>query len=80
MSLGKSDDFIADVERQYEWYADNANWDVAERSLPQWKPLAGCSKNIRNSDREAGSVIRACVTGDFLSCFVPLRNTFCSTK
>jgi plasmid stabilization system protein ParE len=29
----KSSGFIADVERHFEWYAINANWDVAERYL-----------------------------------------------
>ena len=33
MSLRKSDDFISDVERQFEWYAVTANWEVAERYL-----------------------------------------------
>ncbi len=33
MSLLRSDDFIADVERQFEWYVDHAGWDVAERFL-----------------------------------------------
>jgi plasmid stabilization system protein ParE len=33
MSVRKSDDFIADVERQFQWYADNAGWDVAESYL-----------------------------------------------
>lgn len=33
MSVRKSDDFIADVERQCEWYALNAGWGVAERYL-----------------------------------------------
>ena len=28
MSLLRSDDFIADVERQFEWYALNAGWEV----------------------------------------------------
>ena len=31
MSLRKSGDFIADVERQFEWYVVNASWEVAER-------------------------------------------------
>ena len=31
MSVRKSANFIADVERQFEWYAVNAGWDVAER-------------------------------------------------
>jgi plasmid stabilization system protein ParE len=33
MSLLKSDDFIADVERQYDWYVANAGWEVADRYL-----------------------------------------------
>jgi plasmid stabilization system protein ParE len=33
MSAQKSDDFISDVERQFEWYAVNASWEVAERYL-----------------------------------------------
>ena len=33
MSLLKSDDFIADVERQFEWYAVNADLEIANRYL-----------------------------------------------
>ena len=33
MSVRKADEFIADVERQFEWYAVHAGWDVAERYL-----------------------------------------------
>ncbi|HXI70467.1 MAG TPA: type II toxin-antitoxin system RelE/ParE family toxin [Verrucomicrobiae bacterium] len=33
MNAHKSGDFIADVERQFEWYAVNADWDIAERYL-----------------------------------------------
>ena len=33
MSLLKSDDFIADVERQFEWYVTNAGWEIADRYL-----------------------------------------------
>jgi plasmid stabilization system protein ParE len=56
MSVHKSGDFIADVERQFEWYAVNANWEIAERYLdaveaacqllgqhPQLGPRAGFS-------------------------------------
>ena len=54
MSVRKSDDFNVDVEWQFEWYAINAGWDVAERYLdaveatcqilgqhPQLGPLGG---------------------------------------
>lgn len=33
MSVRKSDGFISDIERQFEWYAFNANWEIAERYL-----------------------------------------------
>jgi plasmid stabilization system protein ParE len=33
MSVRKSDDFIADVERQYKWYVANAGWEIAEQYL-----------------------------------------------
>lgn len=33
MNLRKTEEFIADVERQYEWYGLNANWEVADRYL-----------------------------------------------
>ena len=33
MSLFKSDDFLADVERQFEWYQANAPGEIAERFL-----------------------------------------------
>jgi plasmid stabilization system protein ParE len=31
MNLRKTADFIADAELQYQWYAENAGWEVAER-------------------------------------------------
>ncbi len=56
MSERKSGDFIADAERQFEWYAVNASWEIAERYLdaveatcqllgqhPQLGPVAGFS-------------------------------------
>jgi plasmid stabilization system protein ParE len=33
MSLSRSDDFIADVERQFEWYVSEAGWQVADGYL-----------------------------------------------
>lgn len=35
MSLGlhRTGDFVADLERQYAWYAEQAGWDVADRYL-----------------------------------------------
>ena len=50
MSLLKSDDFIADVERQFEWYAANAGWEVVGKSqiaMPMvWRPRRACLDNI----------------------------------
>jgi toxin ParE1/3/4 len=33
MSIRKAEHFIADVEFQYQWYAEHAGWEVAERYL-----------------------------------------------
>lgn len=33
MNLRRTAEFIADLERQYEWYAVNANFEVADRYL-----------------------------------------------
>lgn len=33
MIVRKADHFIADAELQYQWYAEHAGWDVAERYL-----------------------------------------------
>src|SRR3989442_1365043 len=33
MNLRKADDFIADVERQFEWYVLNSDWETADRYL-----------------------------------------------
>jgi len=33
MSVRKSDDFIADLEGQAQWYLANAGWEVADRFL-----------------------------------------------
>jgi hypothetical protein len=31
MSVRKADDFIANVERQFDWYLVEAGWEVADR-------------------------------------------------
>jgi plasmid stabilization system protein ParE len=33
MNVNKSEDFISDLERQFQWYAVNAGWEIAERYL-----------------------------------------------
>ena len=33
MSVRKADGFIADVERQFDWYLVKAGWEVADRYL-----------------------------------------------
>ena len=33
MSVRKSDDFIADLEEQAQWYLANAGWEVADHFL-----------------------------------------------
>lgn len=54
MSVHKSEMFISDVERQFQWYVTNAGWEIADRYLsaveascellgqhPQLGPCAG---------------------------------------
>ena len=54
MRVCKTDDFLADVERQFDWYAVHVNWEIADRYLdaveatvlllerhPQLGPLGG---------------------------------------
>jgi hypothetical protein len=33
MSVRKADDFVADIERQFDWYVAEAGWEVANRYL-----------------------------------------------
>jgi toxin ParE1/3/4 len=33
MNVRKTDAFLADIQRQYEWYATNAGWELADRYL-----------------------------------------------
>jgi plasmid stabilization system protein ParE len=33
MSIRKTDDFLADVERQFDWYGVHASWEIADRHL-----------------------------------------------
>lgn len=33
MSVRKTDDFLADVERQFDWYVVHASWEIADRYL-----------------------------------------------
>lgn len=33
MTVQKTDDFIADVERQFDWYVTKAGWEVADHYL-----------------------------------------------
>ncbi len=41
MSLLKSANFLADMERQFEWYAVNAGWEIAERYLAAIEATCG---------------------------------------
>jgi plasmid stabilization system protein ParE len=33
MSIRKTDDFLSEVERQFEWYVLHANWEIADHYL-----------------------------------------------
>lgn len=45
MNVRKTDDFIADVERQFEWYVANAGSEVADRYLDTNLPPAPPARN-----------------------------------
>jgi len=80
MSVRKTDEFIADLERQFEWYALNADWEIAERYLDAVETTFSFSNGTRGLGRRAVSSIRDCVSGVSLSCFVRSTSTFCFTK
>ena len=42
MNIRKTDEFIADVEQQFEWYALKANWEIAERYLDAGEVTSQC--------------------------------------
>jgi plasmid stabilization system protein ParE len=80
MSVRKSDEFIADIEQQFEWYALNASWEISERYLDAveatvqllaWHPQLGPL---------VVSIIRDSANGDTSSCSVPSTNTFSFMK
>jgi plasmid stabilization system protein ParE len=80
MTLRKSDEFIADVERQFDWYLAKAGWYVAEQYLAAVEATCRLLAQHRNSARVAGSPIRAFVTGDSSLCSVPSKSMSSSTR
>ena len=76
MSLQKSAEFIADVERQAQWYMDKEGWELAERYLKAVE--ATC--NLLISARQAGSVTRSLATGAFFWCSALSTNIYFFTN
>jgi hypothetical protein len=78
MNLRKTEVFMADVERQFDWYRDKEAWDVAERYLRSVE--ASCTFLERHP------FIRFAVSrlgfrdGVSFSFFVRSMSTFCSTR
>jgi plasmid stabilization system protein ParE len=50
MNVRETDDFISDIERQFEWYALNANWEIAERYLDAVEATAKLLKKHGHRD------------------------------
>ena len=46
MSVRKADDFIAEVERQFDWYLTKAGWEVADRYLDAVDPFPICDLRV----------------------------------
>lgn len=40
MSVRKTDHFIADIELQYQWYAERAGWEIADQDLAAVEGIA----------------------------------------
>lgn len=80
MNVRKSDNFTADIEQQFEWYAVNASWMSQNVISPPWRRPASFSDSIRNLGRRAASQIRAFAIGD--SSLFPLhsRSMCCFTN
>ncbi|HEY5233772.1 MAG TPA: type II toxin-antitoxin system RelE/ParE family toxin [Verrucomicrobiae bacterium] len=80
MSARKSGDFIADMERQFEWYAVNADWNIAERYLAAVE--AACQLLAKHPllGRSRDFLIRVCATGDSSPSFVRFKSTSSFTK
>jgi len=72
MTVRKSDDFIADLDCQFQWYADNASWEVAEsylaavqaacRLLEQYPLLGPCGGFTHQRLREWRSFVHSTIT------------------
>ena len=58
MILQKSEDFLADVEHQFEWYVVKGGWDLAEHYLHAVEATCPSWAIIRCSAQLSGSGIR----------------------
>jgi len=61
MNVRKTDDFIADVERQYRWYVVEAGTEIAT-STP-CKPPVNSSVGILSSAQRVVLLTRVCANG-----------------
>jgi len=59
MNVRKTDDFIADIERQYEWYAVNAGWDVADRYLATVETTCRLLRELKRVDFKPRGIVAA---------------------
>lgn len=80
MSVRKTDVFVADVERQSEWYVLNAGWDVAEGYLDAVEATCRLLGRHPQIGRAASSLTRVFATGAFSSYSVLSKSTSFSTK
>lgn len=80
MNVRKSDVFIADIEQQFEWYASQASWEVAERYLEAVEVTC----NLLGEHPQLGPCVRfrhPRLRGwRFFLVFRPFTSTYFSTK
>ena len=63
MSVRKTDDFIADAERQFDWYVAEAGWEVANRYLDALEATCRLLGQHPNLGPRGVSLILGCGNG-----------------
>lgn len=76
MNVRKSDVFIADLERQFEWYVLNAGQTVADRYLDAVEGTCNLLDSIPNWGLRFLLSMRVCAIGDS-SLFFALSKSMC---
>lgn len=80
MNVRKSDEFIADVERQFEWYVIEAGWEVEDRYLDAVEAVCWLLGQHPLLGPAGGFAHPRLCDWRFFSSFVLSRSMYFSTK